>query len=64
MIPVTAGSNPAALAKPIARLAGRLLLITANRTVRNRYERPFPSDLVHQFRRVLVEQENAGGGTV
>lgn len=37
-----------------------LLLITANRTVRNRYERPFPSGLVYQLGRLLVEQENTG----
>jgi hypothetical protein len=37
-----------------------LLLITANRTVRNRYERPSNSDLVYQLGRLFVEQENTG----
>ena len=37
-----------------------MLLITANRTVRNRYERPSISDLVYQLGRLFVEQENTG----
>lgn len=37
-----------------------LLPITADRTVRNRYERPFHSDLVYQPGRLLVEQEDTG----
>ena len=46
---------------PIARPLGEeLLLITANRTVRNRYERPSISDLVYQLGRLFVEQENTG----
>jgi hypothetical protein len=46
---------------PTARPLGEeLLLITANRTVRNRYERPSISDLVYQLGRLFVEQENTG----